>query len=55
MIGRTDSEIFIKVKAQCMYLYNAVDSEDNTIDFYLSTSRHKQVTKRFFTTFLNFV
>lgn len=31
-----------------MYLYRAVDSEGNTIDFYLSESRNKQVTKRFF-------
>ncbi|HDR8220619.1 TPA: IS6 family transposase, partial [Bacillus cereus] len=30
------------------YLYRAVDSEGNTIDFYLSESRDKQATKRFF-------
>lgn len=30
-----------------MYLYRAVDSEGNTIDFYLSESRDKQAAKRF--------
>ena len=29
-------ETYIKVKSQWMYLYCAVDSEGNTIDFYLS-------------------
>ncbi|PHA47145.1 IS6 family transposase, partial [Bacillus pseudomycoides] len=41
-------ETYIKVKAQWMYLYRAVDSEGNTIDFYLSKSRDKQAAKRFF-------
>ncbi len=31
-----------------MYLYCAVDSEGNTIDFYLSKSRDKKAAKRFF-------
>ncbi len=31
-----------------MYLYRAVDSEGNTIDFYLSKARNKQAAKRFF-------
>lgn len=31
-----------------MYLYRAVDSEGNTIDFYLSKSRDKQAAERFF-------
>ncbi len=31
-----------------MYLYRAVDSEGNTIDFDLSESRDKQAAKRFF-------
>ncbi|WP_142936357.1 DDE-type integrase/transposase/recombinase, partial [Bacillus sp. SRB_8] len=35
-------ETYIKVKGQWMYLYRAVDSEGNTIDFYLSKSRDKQ-------------
>jgi len=41
-------ETYVKVKSQWMYLYRAVDSEGNTIDFYLSESRDKQVVKRFF-------
>ncbi|MET3297781.1 UNVERIFIED_ORG: transposase-like protein [Bacillus proteolyticus] len=31
-----------------MYLYCAVNSEGNTIDFYLSKSRDKQAAERFF-------
>lgn len=41
-------ETYVKVKGQWMYLYRAVDSEGNTIDFYLSKSRNKQAAKRFF-------
>ena len=41
-------ESFIKVKRQWMYLYRAVDSEGNTIDFYLSKSRNHKAAKRFF-------
>ncbi|KFN11347.1 IS6 family transposase [Bacillus pseudomycoides] len=41
-------EIYIKVKGQWMYLYRAVDSEGNTIDFYLSKTRDKQAAKHFF-------
>ena len=41
-------ETYIKVKGQWMYLYRAVDSEGNTIDFYLSELRDKQAAKRFF-------
>ena len=41
-------ETYIKVKGQWMYLYRAVDSEGNTIDFYLSKARNKQAAKRFF-------
>lgn len=41
-------ETYIKVKGQWMYLYRSVDSEGNTIDFYLSESRDKQAAKRFF-------
>jgi transposase-like protein len=41
-------ETYIKVKGQWMYLYRAVDSEGNTIDFYLSESREKQAANRFF-------
>ncbi|PEL16859.1 IS6 family transposase, partial [Bacillus pseudomycoides] len=35
-------------KGQWMYLYRAVDSDGNIIDFYLSKSRDKQAAKRFF-------
>ncbi|WP_239500043.1 IS6 family transposase [Bacillus pseudomycoides] len=41
-------ETYIKVKGQWMYLYRAVDSEGNTIDFYLRKSRDKQAAKCFF-------
>ena len=41
-------ETYIKVKGQWMYLYRVVDSEGNTIDFYLSKARNKQAAKRFF-------
>ncbi|MGG2093462.1 IS6 family transposase [Bacillus sp. S13(2024)] len=41
-------ETYVKVKGQWMYLYCAVDSKGNTIDFYLSESRDKQAAKRFF-------
>lgn len=39
-----------KVQHTCkwMYLYRAIDSEGNTIDFYLSESRDKHAAKRFF-------
>lgn len=41
-------ETYIKVTGKWMYLYRAVDSEGNTIDFYLSELRDKQAAKRFF-------
>ncbi|MED1565755.1 IS6 family transposase [Bacillus paramycoides] len=41
-------ETYIKVIGQWMYLYRAVDSEGNTIDFYLSKSRNHKAAKRFF-------
>ena len=41
-------ETYIKVKDQWMYLYRAVDSKGNIIDFYLSESRDKQAANRFF-------
>lgn len=34
-----------------MYLYRAVDSVGNTIDFYLSKSRDKSAAKRLFVRF----
>ena len=41
-------ETYIKVKGQWMYLYRAVDSEGNTIDFYLSKTRNHKAAKLFF-------
>ena len=41
-------ETYIKVKGQWMYLYRAVDSEGNTIDFYLSESIDTKAAKCFF-------
>src|SRR3954463_16471377 len=41
-------ETYIKVKGQWMYLYRAVDSDGNTIDFYLSKTRDKKAAKCFF-------
>ena len=41
-------ETYIKVKGQWMYLYRAVDSEGNTIDFYFSKTRDKKAAKLFF-------
>jgi transposase, IS6 family len=38
---------YIKVKGQWMYLYRAVDSEGNTIDFCLSKNRNAKSAKRF--------
>jgi IS6 family transposase len=40
-------ETYIKVKGEWNYLYRAVDSEGNTIDFYLSKTRDKKTVKRF--------
>lgn len=41
-------ETYIKVKGQRMYLYRAVDSEGNTIDFFLSKTRDQKATNCFF-------
>ncbi|USK31799.1 IS6 family transposase [Bacillus sp. F19] len=41
-------ETYIKVKGQWMYLYRAVDSKGNTIDFYLSENRNTKSAKHFF-------
>ena len=41
-------ETYIKVKEQWMYLYRAVDSEGNTIDFYLSKTRDQKGCKALF-------
>ncbi|MBG9585145.1 transposase [Bacillus thuringiensis] len=40
-------ETYLKIKGKKMYLYRAVDSEGNTIDFYLSQRRNAKASKRF--------
>lgn len=41
-------DAYAKVKGQWMYLYRAVDSEGNTIDFYLSESEINKEPRAFF-------
>ena len=41
-------ETYIKVKGEWKYLYRAVDSDGDTIDFMLSAKRNKKAAKRFF-------
>src|SRR5437762_1421916 len=41
-------ETYIKVKGKWKYLYRAVDSKCNTIDFLLTAKRDKEAAKRFF-------
>ncbi|MED4134112.1 IS6 family transposase [Priestia megaterium] len=41
-------ETYVKVKGQWVYLYRAVDSKGNTIDFYLSKTRDHKAAKCFF-------
>ncbi|CAK6481360.1 IS6 family transposase IS240C (plasmid) [Peribacillus frigoritolerans] len=42
------NETYIKVRGRWMYLYRAVDSEGNTIEFYLSKTRDHKAAKHFF-------
>jgi transposase-like protein len=41
-------ETYIKVKGEWKYLYRAVDSEGNTIDFLLCAKRDERAAERFF-------
>ena len=41
-------ETYIKVRTTWMYLYRAVDSDGNTLEFLLSPTRDAQAAKRFF-------
>jgi transposase, IS6 family len=52
-VKRTDDswkvdESYIKIKGKWKYLYRAVDSEGNTIDFLLCARRNRKAAKRFF-------
>ena len=41
-------ETYVKVKGMWMYLYRAVDSQGNTLEFRLSATRNAQAAKLFF-------
>jgi transposase-like protein len=41
-------ETYVKVKGTWMYLYRAVDSQGNTLEFRLSPTRDAEAAKRFF-------
>jgi transposase-like protein len=41
-------ETYIKVKGVWTYLYRAVDSQGNTLEFLLSPTRNAEAAKRFF-------
>jgi len=41
-------ETYIKIKGKDAYLYRAVDSAGNTIDFYVTENRDKKAAKKFF-------
>jgi transposase, IS6 family len=40
--------MYVKVKGVWMYLYRAVDSQGDTLEFHLSATRDAQAAKRFF-------
>jgi len=46
-------ETYVKVKGQWKYLYRAVDSEGNTLDFLLNAKRDARAAERFFRKTLN--
>jgi transposase-like protein len=46
-------EAYVKVKGTRMYLYRAIDSERNTLEFLLSMTRDAEAAKRFFQKGLN--
>jgi transposase, IS6 family len=46
-------ETYVKVKKVWRYLYRAVDSQGNTLEFFLSPKRDAQAAKRFFAKALN--
>jgi IS6 family transposase len=46
-------ETYVKVKGHWLYLYRAVDSDGNTLEFMLSEQRDARAAKRFFCKALN--
>lgn len=46
-------ETYVKIKGQWKYLYRAVDSQGNTIDFLFCAKRDARAAQRFFETSLN--
>ena len=46
--GMLEDETYIRVKGRWTYLYRAVDSRGQTIDFLLSAKRDAEAAKRFF-------
>ncbi len=52
LTGTNDSwrvdETYVKVKKVWMYLYRAVNSQGNTLDFWLSATRDSEAARRFF-------
>ncbi|GHO50367.1 IS6 family transposase [Ktedonospora formicarum] len=52
LAGTNDSwrvdETYVKVKGVWMYLYRALDSQGNTLEFHLSATRDTQAAKSFF-------
>jgi len=46
-------ETYVKVKGSWKYLYRAVDSQGNTLDFLLSAKRDAKAARRFFIKVLN--
>ena len=47
-LGQTLDETYIRIKGKNAYLYRAVDSTGNTIDFYVTELRDKGSAKKFF-------
>lgn len=48
-------ETYIKVKGECMYLYRAVDSSGDTVEFMFSKRRDHKAAKRFFRKALRYI
>ena len=46
--SRRVDETYVKIKGVWTYLYRAVDSAGNTLDFWLSETRDSEAAKRFF-------